>query len=133
MHPSIALNSHLVDNGGGGHILQGHAGAVENRVFVVGFSAGFVASNDLTEFCEDVRTLHDAGLENMMQVAHCRALLNQVTDYFCLAHQSRMNFVLVRIVGAYGRHERALLEIVWAEEWLLRWCAGNADVALGRE
>jgi len=63
----------------------------------------------------DIGSRYDTGSDGMMQISHRGTLFEDVSHDLALRHQSGVELLLLRIVGAYGGNESAGRDIVRAE------------------
>src|SRR6266567_7041263 len=75
---------------------------------------------------------YDTGSDGMMQISHRDTLFENVGHDLALRHESGVELLLLRIVGAYGGNEGAGRDLVKSEQRLPRGCAGNAVTRIPR-
>src|SRR5216684_2546377 len=97
----------FVDQGGGGNVLQGRSGAVENDRFLGRDSTLLRAGYDFTEFRVDSFPSRRASLECVVQLADLGALLETVCHQFTRAQNVRFQLLLFWTVRADRGQERA--------------------------
>jgi hypothetical protein len=91
----------------GGDVLNAGARAVEDRDLVRPRPAAAAADDNIPEFGVSGVRRNQSGFDGVVQIAHRRALREDISDHGRLRHEIGMNFTLLRIVRADGRDERA--------------------------
>jgi hypothetical protein len=122
-----ALARELESTCGGGYA---RARAVENRDLIRPRPAAAAADDHIPELGLDGLGRHPPGPDGVVQIAHGRALREDVRDHGRPRHQLGMNFALLRIVRANGRDEGAGPHIVRPQIGHTRRGACHDDVAL---
>jgi hypothetical protein len=124
-----ALARELESTCGSSDILNARARAVENRDLIRPRPAAAAADDHIPELGVDGLGRHPPGPDGVVQIAHGRALREDVRDHGRPRHQLGMNFALLRIVRANGRDEGARPHIVKPQIGLTRRGACHDDVA----
>ena len=93
----------LVDGGRRGHVLERHAGAVEDDDLVVIEAPRPEAGDHLSKLGAHVSRGHHPGCDGVVQVADRRGLFEDVYHDGAGGHERRLDLLLVFIVGADRR------------------------------
>ncbi len=120
----------FIDDGGGGHVLQRRAGAVEHEDFLRGGPSGPAPRDQLAEFRMDPPEVHHSRRERVLQLAHAGGLSGEVRDDTGPRQHSRVQLLLALAVGADRRDELAGPDVGLADDDLPARGAGDGDVRM---
>src|SRR5437660_7138958 len=110
----------LVDQGRHRDVLECHSGTVEHESVARRLPGWLPADDDVPEFGVHVAALHRTRGERVVEIADRGRLIQYVDHYMRRRQQSWIDLLLVGIVGAHGRDERAGRDIVAVDDRLAR-------------
>ena len=119
----------LVDQGRNHDVLECHSGTVEHESVTRRLPGWLPADDDFSEFGVHVAALRGTCGERMVEVADRGRLIQYVDHDMRRRQQSWIDLLLVRIIGAHGRDERAGRDIVAVDDRPARGRARDDDVA----
>ncbi len=120
----------FVNGGGGCHVLERHAGAVEYGYFLAVGSPGLSTGDNFAEFSVHIGLGHNARGQGVMQIAYRGALLQHIHNHFAGRHQAGVKLLFFRIVCANAGDKRARRNHALFQESAARSRARDAQVAV---